>query len=177
MKKSLLILVVLAYATTFGCTPTKNDNGNTRNDNGKANDNERLIGMYQKQVTITVTADPADPTKCVIAAPVPDPVELKKGRDNIQWCITYGGKVDQASVVVDDFKDKKDNSIKNPFGNNYDDENKFDIGRLNPGENNCNVSTKMATGRAGVTYKYRIRVVGPDGKLLAELDPEVVISE
>jgi hypothetical protein len=177
MKKALLILVVLAYATTFGCTPTKNDNGNTRNDNGKANNNDRLISTSEKEVRITITADPADPTKCIIAMPVPDPVVLKKDKDKIKWCIVYEGKVEGASVVLSDFKEKVYGSLRNPFGNNSGSENKFEIGPLKGGDRNCNITSKEATGPVGTTYKYTIQVVASGGKVVGELDPEVVISE
>lgn len=167
MKKALFILLVLALAPAFGCAPAENKNGNS---------NDKLIRLSDKEVRITVTADPADPTKFIIAAPVPDPVVLKKGTDNIKWCIVYDGKVENATVVLSDFKEKVYGSLRNPFGNNSDSENRFEIGPLKTGDRNCDNRTKEATGPANTTYKYTIQVMA-GGKVVAELDPEVVISE
>ncbi|HLG15746.1 MAG TPA: hypothetical protein VJH03_14765 [Blastocatellia bacterium] len=172
MKRSLA-LGILTVALAFAC---KSKDGLSANGNNSLSKNaNESAALIEKDVTITITDDPANPGKCKIALPVPDPVKLKRNQDKVKWCIVYNCRAKGATVTLDNFQNTGDPAIKNPFGDNSDADNRFVFSGLDPGKKDCDKSSKLATGAIAL-YKYRIRVTGPGGELLGELDPGVEIG-
>jgi len=122
----------------------------------------------EKTVTITIS----DSGTCTITDP--GDVTLTRNTDKIRWCIVYNCKPGGVRVVIDDFHDAT-LSMRSPFGSHSASDNVFDIGPLNPGANNCNKVSKVASTNG--SYKYRITVIGSDGSVIAQKDPRVVISD
>jgi len=112
---------------------------------------------------------------CVIFDP--GDVYLKKNQDKVKWCIDYKCSEHRVTVIIDDFKNQKNGPVtmRNPFGNHSDRDNTFDFGPLNPGGSDCNKVSGLSTisGR----YFYRVLVLSDDGRVIASLDPGVIIGD
>jgi hypothetical protein len=128
--------------------------------------------LSSKSVTITISSAAVG---CAIGKPSQDPIRLKKNQDKIKWCVVYNCQANQATVVFDDFHTLDTTPVRNPFGNHSDAENTFTFGPLNSGGRDCD----KLSGFGSITgaFKYRIRVIGPTGTVLAEMDPGVIITD
>ena len=126
----------------------------------------------EKEVRLTIETVNGS---CVIFDP--GDVYLKRNQEKIKWCVVYKCATGRVTVIIDDFKDQKSGPVtmRNPFGNHSDRDNAFDFGPLDPGGSDCNKVTGLSdvAGR----YYYRILVLATDGRVLASLDPGVIIGD
>ena len=140
----------------------------------------------EKEVRIEVYEDPTKPGEYQISGPIPNVVCLGRGtKDKIRWCIIASscsiGASWRASVKIDGFVDPKNTAKKNPFGDNSDPDNMFEISNVKVGRlEECNKLTQEATGEKGY-YKYTIHVAVTTGGgtviSLPDLDPGAVIAD
>jgi hypothetical protein len=180
MKKALLSIVVLALALSLACKryPDANQNaGNTSNsntgENSNSNDNSPGFDSVKVDKSVLITINAASGGRCAIATPDPDTVYVKKNQDKIIWNVVLNCKPEEAKVVIDNFQNASDPRTKNPFGSNSDSDNTF---VFEPGLGTRQKASLPATGEEAA-YKYRIRVFGAKGNLLAEMDPVVIVGQ
>jgi hypothetical protein len=158
MKRTLWIWFALTVLFAFACKEPRavQPGGNLSN----------------KSVTITISSAYVG---CGIGKPSQDPIQLKKNQQKIKWCVTYNCQANQATVVFDDFHTLDSPSVRNPFGDHSDAQNTFTFGPFNSGGRDCDKLSGFATITGA--FKYRIRVIGPTGTVLAEMDPGVIITD
>ena len=191
MKRSLALILGLTTVLVFACrseTNTQNNaNANVGNQNANHNTNQNANGggnannanhgdtmdKSDKTVNISISDDPANPGRCLIADPAPVTV-AKENREKVKWCITNTCQhAPQGDVVIDDFRGTVNASKKNPFGDGSAGDNSFTIPYA---DYNCKVKTKEAlTGEAGVHYKYNI-TIKVSGTVKGTRDPVIIIA-
>jgi len=113
----------------------------------------------EKTVTVALKYDTTDPKKPVpigVAAPVPDPVEISKGKKHrVHWVLSP----EDAGTLKIEMQDKD----RKPFGRHPD----------NQGKHSISVSPDL--GEVGQSYKYTIKVRVDGQKEDLVLDPIIIV--
>jgi hypothetical protein len=182
MKTHFLTVVSAALLLMLACNPQpKEESGGTVPTSSAV-----AVAANEKEVRIEIYEDPTKPGEYQISGPIPNVVCLSRGnKDKIRWCIIASscsiGASWRATVKIDTFVDPKNTTKKNPFGDNSDPDNVFDISNVKVGRpEECNKLTQEATGEKGY-YKYTIHVTVTTGGgtviPLPDLDPGAVIAD
>ncbi|HSF23269.1 MAG TPA: hypothetical protein VLE20_03505 [Blastocatellia bacterium] len=168
MKRALFIAVAVSFLFALACKQP----GKVSTYPGPSPTPPQTVESDEKLVTIRIITFGG---RAVIVDP--GDVDLKKNRQKAKWCVRYEGPVNQARIVVDDFRDTKGTppGSRNPFGDHSGADNVFDFGPFNAGGEDCTKLSKVGTTSG--YYYYRIIVLAADGKVLAERDPGVIIAD
>ena len=174
-------LVLVVTACQAQDSPTNNAAGGANgNDNTVTNSTPEVAGNTntgilksnnEKDRVIVINKDPNDPKRCEI--PNVGNVTIALNKNKVKWIVENNcPAANTANIVLEGFKEIGGAGATDPFGNNACD-NKFIFDPILSGDEGRLVSH---TPKKKGTFKYDIKVVLPDGTVIAYLDPQVVVT-